>query len=203
MKSPSDIYHGMTFATPWRIMGLPMQEFTLGHAKIFDRLNLWNITSADELGLAVLLCALPQEKIQHHLTSRWTQWLAQWWSFRWWVKFTRDKALFERTAKRFDEFILDQTEVPGARAKGNPSPIQTPYLQSVRVTLLSRLNYRQDEIDATPYRRALWDIKALQEINGEVTLQPGREGELDADMKRDADEFAKRYFASKEEIKTE
>lgn len=172
-----------------------MRVFTLGHARVFDALGLWEVKDHTQLALAVFLCSLNQSKIEAHLSSGTTALAAQFWFWRWHRKFRKEPELAKVKLEYLQRYIDEQTEAPGIRHRGETVPIKTPFLQVIRTLLISKLNYDPEKVWDTPYRTAMWDVRGLQEINGEAALIDGRDGEMDAEMKKAADEFAKQYFA--------
>ena len=173
------------------MLGLELQPFTLGHALTLEALGLRAIADEAELALAVLICALPTGEWQRRLGSRRFAWRVAFWSWQIrtqlaWIQWRQGPlaaaAVLERSATVFAEYCAHHSACPEYRSQNEPAapdsddapeaatPRGAPFLESVLVTLLSRLHYREADALAVPLGRALLHYFTFWELEGRIEL---------------------------------
>lgn len=164
--------------------------YTVGHAILFDRLQVESVTTPAEVCLAARLCSMPADKAERWLTGRWSGWRLRWmvWTRKAWMQ---DPAEVEKAIEVWSRWLDEQTRFPKYVAKTEGEESGVPFCQRLRVALLSKLGYSSGDIDRTPYLRALWDYIAWAEMEGMVKVPAGVDDETEAEMMRKAEEFAK------------
>lgn len=171
-------------------MGLSLVPLTLGHMRLMDHLGCSNIGDPSTLGLAVLVCSRPHGKVLSFLRSwlmplrlmLWHRYMGSW--------------SFETEIAKFSAYIQHNTELPIITPKGKSEHSENPIPshQSLRVLLLSRLNYSPESVDDVQYLQALWDVATLNVISGTMNMADMDESGLDElgesfDMERAAKVF--------------
>jgi len=158
-------------------MLLRLVPLTIGHARIMDHLGCDGLMTAGDVALAAIVCSRRQDRVMPFLRSRWLR------PFLWfWGKALGEwDPLIERN--RLSEYLTRHTELPamtfpGSKDAGQRNPI--PEHQGLRVTLMSRLGYRPEDIDGTPYLQALWDVATLAAQEGRANVLDMTNADLEA-----------------------
>jgi hypothetical protein len=180
------------------VMGLRLVPFTIGHARLLEFLGCSTLMDAGDVALAVLVCSRPPERVLPFLRSRWMP--LRLWVWRRYLKLWDVDA----TARQMADYWRRHTELPamvfpGTSSGGSRNPI--PEHQGLRVTLISRLGYRPEDIDGTPYLQALWDVATLAAQDGRANVLDMTNQDL-ADIDKSVDwdsvmETAKRQMGVK------
>jgi len=140
------------------VMGLRLVPFTIGHARLLDFLGCSTLKDAGDVALAVLVCSRPPERVLPFLRSRWMP--LRLWVWRRYLRLWDADA----TAHQLADYWRRHTELPFMtfpESDGNGERNPIPEHQGLRVKLISRLGYRPEDIDGTPYLQALWDVATL------------------------------------------
>lgn len=162
-------YRTLTLPLPYRVLGQRLLPLTIGHMLILDRLDIWDVRSPENLILAVTVCSQPAEDYERFFTS-WRAVLARLWT-RKARRILSDPVQFEERARLFREYIEENTEWPeytSSSDTGSDSII--PFAQSLRVTMISKLGYRPEDVNGTPYKQAVWDYLTYCEQEGGITI---------------------------------
>jgi len=159
------------------VMGLRLVPFTIGHARLLEFLGCSTLRDAGDVALAVLVCSRPPERVLGFLRSRWMP--LRLWVWRRYLKLWDVAA----TARQVVDYWRRHTELPamtfpGSKDTGQRNPI--PEHQGLRVTLMSRLGYRPEDIDGTPYLQALWDVATLAAQEGRANVLDMTNADLEA-----------------------
>ena len=159
------------------VMGLRLVPFTIGHARLLEFLGCSTLRDAGDVALAVLVCSRPPERVLGFLRSRWMP--LRLWVWRRYLKLWD----VEATARQVADYWRRHTELPamtfpGSKDAGQRNPI--PEHQGLRVTLMSRLGYRPEDIDGTPYLQALWDVATLAAQEGRANVLDMTNADLEA-----------------------
>ena len=159
------------------VMGLRLVPFTIGHARLLEFLGCSTLRDAGDVALAVLVCSRPPECVLGFMRSRWMP--LRLWVWRRYLKLWD----VEATARQVADYWCRHTELPGmtfpgSKDAGQRNPI--PEHQGLRVTLMSRLGYRPEDIDGTPYLQALWDVATLAAQEGRANVLDMTNADLEA-----------------------
>lgn len=159
------------------VMGLRLVPFTIGHARLLEFLGCSTLRDAGDVALAVLVCSRPPERVLGFLRSWWMP--LRLWVWRRYLKLWD----VEETARQVADYWRRHTELPamtfpGSKDAGQRNPI--PEHQGLRVTLMSRLGYRPEDIDGTPYLQALWDVATLAAQEGRANVLDMTNADLEA-----------------------
>ena len=186
----ADLYRRLTLAPRTVVFGWTLVPYTVGHAILFDRLEIESVTTPAEICLAARLCSMPADESERWLTGRWSGWRLRWmiWTRKAWMQ---DPAEVEKAIEVWSRWLDEQTRFPKYVAKTEGEESGIPFAQRLRVALLSKLGYSSVDIDRTPYLRALWDYIAWAEMEGMVKVPAGVDDETEAELMRKAEEFAK------------
>ena len=162
----AELHSRLTGGQHFECMGLRLVPLTLGHMRLMDHLGCSNVGDPSTLGLAALVCSRPHGKVLSFLRSRlmplrlmiWRRYMGNW--------------SFETEIAKFSAYIRHNTELPiiTPKGKGEPTENPIPSHQSLRVLLLSRLNYSPDSVDDVHYLQALWDVATLNVISGAMDM---------------------------------
>lgn len=166
----ADLYRRLTLPTRFRVLGLRLVPFTVGHARLLDRLELDEINDGAGCLLAAKLCSMPADQAEAWVTSRflglrmillaWPRW-----------RMMRSAAEVNEGVRVFGQYLEESTKVPSFVGTGESgSPLGTPFAQHLRSVLLSRLGYTPEQVDRTPYLQAMWDYIAHMESEGRIEI---------------------------------
>ena len=188
----ADLYRRLTFQPRAVVFGWRLVPYTVGHAILFDRLGVESITTAGEVALAAWICSRPSDVVERRLNSRRADWWLRWivWTRSAWM---RDAEAVRKGVEVLSVYLDEQTRAPVTVAKGEATQDSgVPFCQRLRSVLLSRLNYSPENVNQTPYLRALWDYIAWAEVEGALTVPPDMDDEAEAELIRRGEEFAAR-----------
>jgi len=187
----TDLQARLHVPKPFRVLGLELCPFSLSHALTLEALGLRALGDESDLAVAVLICALPPGEWQRRLGTRRLAWQVAWWQFQVrcqlrWVMWRQGPlaaaAVLERAATVFGEYCAHHSACPEYRVQSEPAaadsdtpaeaatPRGAPFLESVLVTLLSRLGYREADALALPLGRALLHYFTYWELEGRIEL---------------------------------
>jgi hypothetical protein len=186
----ADLYRRLTLAPKTVVFGWTLVPYTVGHAILFNRLQVEAVKTTAEICLAARLCSMPADKAERWLSGRWSGWRVSW-MLRTREAWLKDAAEVARAIEVWSEWLDEQTRVPRYIAK-HPADEESgvPFAQRLRVALMSKLGYRPGDVDRTPYRQALWDYISWAEMEGMVRVPVGLSDEDEAELARQADEVA-------------
>jgi len=189
----ADLYRRLTFQPRAVVFGWRLVPYTVGHAILFDRLEVESITTATEVCLAARLCSMHADEAERWLTGRFANARLNWMlrTRRAWLLDPKEVA---KGAEVFHAYLDEQTKLPAfvAKAQAEDSPTGVPFAQRLRVVLLSRLNYRPEDVSRTPYLRALWDYIGWAEVEGHIRVPPDVDDETEAKLIEAAERLAAR-----------
>jgi hypothetical protein len=162
VSSPLDNYLAATFPDTRLVLGTRLHAFTLGHA-------LLQPAELADLILFVELCRVPFAAALRRSRSRWFGvWLWQQ-GLKWRRLSWSEEALIRQT---LDRYLAEANSAPmtwsemGRHGRKSGAPM----LQSLKVTLMSRLHKSEAEALATPLVLATWDYFAYWEQEGAIKI---------------------------------
>ena len=130
--------------TPFKVLGQRLKPFTVGHAILFQKLDLEILNGPDDLLLAVLICCHSYREFERRLDSWWFGYWIKLWSWLCWRELGNTERLNAQLAS-FAAYIEEGRKRPDYRFKTGETPdSRTPFLQHLRVILLSKLGYRPE-----------------------------------------------------------
>jgi hypothetical protein len=172
----------------WRILGVKLRDFSIGHALLLERSQSPFITgerdpSIDHYALALLICSQSYENALKSLSKRsWRQKLWQW-RFKVFAWFQNERVLNSEYLIR--EYIREakSSQPKFWRDKGRTKQTAAPDLLLVRVCLHSRFGYTNSEIMNMPYSQANWEYYGWLEQESAVEFRDPRKEEFFSKVK--------------------
>ena len=159
---------------PMAILGQRLHPLTIGHLLLLDRFGCAPVDSSDALITAVLICSRPVDDVVPTLEDRWLPFKLR--ILRWRL----GGIDWSSKIKLWEQWLQEQTAAPTVIRKGDGGDLKhsaTPFLQHLKVTLQSKLNYSPAEAFAAPFSQALWDYYVFHELEGTMEI-------ADADERR-------------------
>jgi hypothetical protein len=202
----TDLQARLHVPRPFRVLGLELRPFTLGHALTLDSLGLRHVADEHQLSVAVLICALPPGEWQRRLGSRWFAFRAWLWAaqvglqLRWilWRQGPLAAAAVLQNAlavfrgycahhSACPEYRLTRDDATDEPAAGDDAaPRGAPFLESVLVTMLSKLHYPERDALALPLGTALMRYFIYWENEGRLELVNDEDAQLATDLSAEA-----------------
>lgn len=144
------------------ILGQSLLPLRIGHVELLAKFGCEFPGNPGELALAVLICAQEPKDVVYWFKSRLLKYRLAW------LRERLGLWDFQAKLKLWCEYWDHNTKLPTIILKQSKRSMQAgiPFHQSIRVILLSRLNYRPDEIRDTLFLQAQWDVAALLEREG-------------------------------------
>lgn len=195
--TPADLYRRLTIPTRFRVFGFRLVPFTVGHARLIDRLEVSEIRDGATALWVAKVCSMPAADAEKWVNSRWLE-LSLWWLTQTRKRLLKSQVEVEKAIKVLGEYLDESTKVPTYTAKGegvDGEKLGCPFSQHLRATLLSRLNYSPSELDATPFLVALWDYIAFMELDGHITINDEPDDATEEALLKQAEELMKRVQA--------
>lgn len=170
-----------------------MATFTVGHARILDRMELHEINNGAEALLFALVCRFKSaSEIERWLASRLLPYRLVYWT-------NRRRGLIgnaeqvNAAVKVIGEYLEANTRVPGYFSKSDgKGELSTPFCQHLRVVLISKLGYSPESVDDTPYLQAMWDYLSFMELEGHIEINGGLKDEHEEAIMRHAEEILRK-----------
>lgn len=192
----TELYRRLTLPTRFRVLGYTLVPFTIGHARILDRIALGEIDNGASALLCAKLCSMPYQQAERWLVSPML-------NLRIWIMTWRRRALLasevevEKAVKILGEYLDEATRIPrySTTGSGEKSELGTPFAQHLRATLLSKLNYSPETVDSTTYLQAMWDYVSWMEAEGRLSVDHGITDEEEDELIAEAQAFAQRIGA--------
>ena len=180
----AELHRRLTLPDVYRVLGIRMATFTVGHARLLDRLELSEIADASQALLFALLCRFrTAAEANEWLCSRFLNLALVLWTNR---KRRLLSNPIEVTAavEAIRDYLDASTRVPAYYSKhkdGDGSTIGTPFSQHLRTILIAKLGYSPQSVDDTPFLQAMWDYLSYMEAEGHISIS---EGMPDEELKR-------------------
>ena len=159
-------------AEPTVILGQELLPLSVGHLLFLDKRGLLPAVKPDEIVLAVLICTRETADIIPTIQDPWL-----WLKIRIWLFRHSPIRAIDWTDKMiaFSDYINEGTETPStislAEVKKNAlGDSGTPFLQHIKATLQSRLNYSPTEALDCPYVQLMWDYFSWHESEGNILV---------------------------------
>lgn len=157
---------------PQTLLGLRLRPFSAGHLILLHRIEspyLYESDKAylDDLAFAVRICSLDwqsgcawlDDPSRPKELSLWGRALAK----------TQPDWPAKHVA--FQEYLADGMKVPDfAFDEDKARTIEAPFVQVVKITLMSRIGLSELEYLNRPYALSLWDFMTVKAIRGELAL---------------------------------
>lgn len=187
--------------TPYRILGLRLRPFSLGHLMILRRFDCAYVTGEEttpgDLLLGLIVCSMTyEEAIDAIHCGRLVDEVERWGKVvskrRWFgLRAAKPFDLMEKS-RLFVEYLAAGNRCPKAFYDAKPTPPKNaPVEQILRVCLMRDLHLSESEIMNQPLALSWWDYMTLGELNDRLRL-------FDADQEKDlqakADEFHARWM---------
>ena len=155
---------------PFRILGLRLKPFSLGHYLLLRRFNCAFVqdepgsATVDDLVLGVLICSLSQSAFLQFIEQK--DFLKQ--MAAWGKKF--GSVDFKEKADLFQQYLRQGLSEPDyITLRGTDSP-GGDWAQSLKLTLTSKLGHTEAEAMDMPLSQALADYYKLAENEGVIRL---------------------------------
>lgn len=168
------------------VLGVRLAPFSLGHAILLERHGCDPIRTSAQLVLAVLICSAPASRFEDTLATPFLRFKMFLWRL-WTGRFD-----LEEKAALFRAYVTANTRHPHVASDGDAFTPGAPFLQHLKVTLQSKLNYSPQAAFDCPVGQALWDYFTLWEIERQVEIVP----ESPSDMFALANEMHDRLVAT-------
>ena len=170
-------YYTATAAEPHVILGVRLLPLTVGHALELERHGLSTVATPAQLATAILICSRPPHQLAATLADPLLPLKMKWWLWRAspvrWSRFWRTGPVnWAEKLRAWHSFFDEHTQTPATstRRKGTAYSSRTPFLQHLKVTLQSKLNYSPAEALACPFVQAVWDYFTYHEQQGSIEI---------------------------------
>lgn len=169
---------------PEIILGQELFPLSIGHLLYLDRFGVLPALTPEKITLGILVCSRPLDDVIPTLQDPWLEWKIRAWHFR-----IKPIGKIDWTAKMlaFADYIDRGTQAPSiiqnTRDESASSDSGTPWLQHLKATLQSKLNYTPEEALNCAYTQAIWDYYTFHENEGNVKV-------CDRDYRREMKELA-------------
>lgn len=197
--------HHHALPEPHTILGLRLKPLTLGHLLYLSRFGVEQVNDVGSLITALMICSRSFEQIQPTLDDPLFSLKTNFWLWRVskksWPFFWRRGGIDWRDKfKRWDAYYAAHTVTPKAVAKrsGASMASNVPFLQHLKVTLQSELNYSPREAMGCAFNIAMLDYYTFHELQGNVDVV---DVEKMAAMRKHADDSSADWIAAAQKMK--
>ena len=173
MEDEYSIWLKAHFGDKRQILGITLKPLSLGHVCWLDWLGVYPALTPEQIVTAALICSRECEDIEETLCDPWLEWKLRFWYFRYsgfskidWIE---EGATF---ARYYEESTNRAPSIQSTRDKKDSKPDHsgTPFIQHLKATLQSRLNYTPAEAMNAPYLQAIWDYYSFHEAEGNIVV---------------------------------
>jgi hypothetical protein len=172
VASEYETYLRLTLPEPTVILGQELLPLSLGHLLFLERLNLLPATEPDQIVLAILVCTRTTNDIIPTIQDNWLGTKIRFWLWR----FSPFRAIdWGKQSEALGKYVSEGTQTPSTislheKGDNNLANSGTPFLQHIKATLQSKLNYSPAEATDCPYVQAMWDYYSYHETEGNVMV---------------------------------
>ena len=169
-------YTESALGNSYRICGIDCQPLTIGHVLLLDELGLDPIKSLPQLSMGLFIASRSFEEAARQMQSRW-------FTLRFTI-FSMRVSLFatEEKLNLWYQYVMANSDLPKTlptergRAAGEAAPdsSDTPWVQHLRMYLITHLNYKPETIYSVSYQQAMWDMTSHLEYQGAVEVMDPR-----------------------------
>lgn len=166
-------YARIAFPPRRTVYGVRLEDYTLGHAMLIQRLDLDVYAGWGSLALAVFVCSRPWRRAVATLNDRKSRLLRQWWTWRAYILYG-DEGMAAATEAMW-EWIIEAWTLPEfwERQKDpdqllDPKERNAPLLQRLRLLWSQQFQINLDAAMDLPMQRALWDSACRMESEGHI-----------------------------------
>ncbi len=173
MEDEYSIWLNAHFGDKAQVAGITLKPLSLGHVCWLDWLGAYPALTPEQIVTAALICSRKCEEIEATLCDPWLEWKLRFWYFRYsgfkkidWIK---EGATFQE----YNEESTSATpSIQSTRDKKESSNEHsgTPFIQHLKATLQSHLNYSPSEAMNAPYLQAIWDYYSYHENEGNIVV---------------------------------
>lgn len=178
-----DEYIKSLYPESYTILGVELNHgLTLGQLLILQRLEAFPAESNDDLFMCVMVCSSDDYTLDSLLNDKWLPLKIRIW--RW--QLGEPDWLSAHTL--WNEFLAEHMHVPLFKklVDGESERSATPFLQSLKITLMSKLNMSLDDVLRTQFNEAVWLYLGYWEQEGALVIQ-------DRDERKRLKELADKY----------
>jgi hypothetical protein len=180
----AELHRRLTLPDVYRVLGIRMATFTVGHARLLDRLELAEIGDGSQALLFALLCRFKTAaEADKWLCSRFLSWSLVVWTNRK-RRLLANPIEVTAAVEAIRDYLDASTQVPAYYSKhkgGDGETVGSPFSQHLRTILISKLGYSPQSVDDTPFLQAMWDYLSYMEAEGNISIS---EGVTDDELKR-------------------
>lgn len=171
----AELHRRLTLPDVYYVLGIRMATFTVGHARLLDRVELTEISDGSQALLFALLCRFrTAAEADKWLRSRFLGWALVLWTNRK-RRLLADPIEVTAAVEAIRGYLDASTQVPSYYSKqaGDGSTIGTPFSQHLRTILIAKLGYSPQSVDDTPFLQAMWDYLSYMEAEGHISISEG------------------------------
>lgn len=180
----AELHRRLTLPDVYRVLGIRMATFTVGHARLLDRLELSEIGDGSQALLFALLCRFKTAaEADKWLCSRFLSWSLVLWTNRK-RRLLANPIEVTAAVEAIRDYLDASTQVPeyySNHKDESGKAVGSPFYQHLRTILISKLGYFPQSVDDTPFLQAMWDYLSYMEAEGHISIS---EGVTDDELKR-------------------
>lgn len=172
---------------PFRILGLRLLPLSIGRAILLQRHGCDPVIDFAGLVTAVLICSRECVDLEPTLSDPWLPVKLRLWRIRC-GRFDASEKL-----ELFHSYIRAHNTGPKIYQEDTPGTLPgAPWLQHLRVHLMSKCGWSHHDVQELPYSQALWDYYTFWENEGQAEIL----GDDHHEMRALANEFQARQDAA-------
>lgn len=152
---------------PTVLLGRQLKPLTIGHCLLLQRFDCQPVDSPESLVFAVIICSHDHNKVIPLLEDPWYKWKMRLWRFRlgevdWTEKIDQWGGYFKQHCEA--PLVVSTTDSKGHEDSG------TPFLQHLKVYLMSKLGYSLSDALNCVVTQGIWDMYCHAEIEGTMRI---------------------------------
>ena len=160
-------YYASILPEQYTVLCRELKPLTLGHFNILQRLDCVPVVDDDSLILAVLVCSTDATTLEELFNDRFLGMKLWLWKV---LMFKIDWDTAHELFAEYFDLHLRQPSWASNHKSTSEKHSGTPFVQVLRTTCLSKLNYDCKTVLTTPWQQMLWDYLSYHENEGNIDI---------------------------------
>lgn len=142
---------------PWSISGFNLGPLLFGHCTLIERWGLEEINTHEDLQILLGICSRDYKGAWQWLSSKSSHLL--------------EFKNFEECKREFLCYLAENMALPQTfKNQSEGQTVGTPFLQGLRITAITKLNYNPQTLCEARFGQLMWDLLSYKESTGQTRI---------------------------------
>lgn len=162
-------YFEAEIPTPWRVLGLDLKPFSLGHRLILRRRDSLLMSDCAKAGFgdlaeAVAVCSMDFETAAQFILQDNRK------EFSKWAKIAGKRCAFNAELATFLRYKAASEDIPGYKFDNSAGAIEAPTEISTKLRLMEKLHLTESQVNNMPWRKCIIYLVMLCAFEGRANF---------------------------------